>query len=70
MPQELPPGNMGGLQGGAAADYSIAAEPGKGNILRFEPITAINTYREVFRVDLGTYWQQRAASNKVLKFSF
>ena len=57
-------------QGGVPADYSIATEPGKGNILRFEPITATMTYRDVFRTDLAIHWQQRTAGNNVLKFAF
>src|SRR5690606_39966741 len=56
-------------QGGVPADYSIATEPGKGNILRFEPITATMTYRDVFRTDLAIHWQQRTAGNNVLKFA-
>jgi hypothetical protein len=57
-------------QGGTAADYSIAVEPGKGNVLQFEPITLVNVHREVFRADVKTYWQQRTTGNNVLKFAF
>jgi hypothetical protein len=70
-PTGVTPGQSGWFtQGGTAADYSIAVEPGKGNILQFEPITEILTNREVFRTDVKTYWQQRTAGNNVLKFAF
>ena len=56
---------------GPNADYQIAAESGKGNILKIKSfVSNDHAFNIVFRADIDQYWQQRTAGNNVLKFSF
>ena len=56
---------------GPNTDYQIAAETGKGNVLKIKSFDSNNlTYNIVFRTDIDQYWQQRTAGSNVLKFSF
>lgn len=69
-PNGVIPGQGGWFtKGGIVTDYSIASESGKGNVLRFESLTATSAHREVFKTDLFTQWQKRTTSNNILKFA-
>ena len=56
---------------GPNTDYQIAAESGKGNILKIQCFVSNEHARStVFRTGLKTLWQQRTTGNNVLKFTF
>ena len=56
---------------GPNTDYQIAAESGKGNILKIQCMqTTQHVKNKVFRTGLKTLWQQRTTGNNVLKFTF
>ena len=56
---------------GPNTDYQIAAESGKGNVLKIQCMqTTQHVKNKVFRTGLKTLWQQRTTGNNVLKFTF